>query len=166
MHRTDFKLLTYFFSLVPGAGHMYLGLMKRGLQIMLGFFGIIALTNIISFAEPLVFLCVVLYFFSLFDVRQYAHKKLNNEPVEDEPVFSFQLETTNKKFIGLVIIAFGGFVLFDNSLYLLRYFNVEYRIITMIKESILGLGLILLGLYLLKLHSNKKDMLQLEDKSR
>lgn len=166
MHQTDYKFLTYFFSIIPGGGHMYLGLMKRGLQIMLGFFGIIALTNIISFAEPLIFFCVLIWFFGIFDVRQYAHKKLNNQPYKDEVVFDVHLNTVNKKLVGFVIIAFGGFVLFDNSMDLIKFFDVEYRIINMIKESILGLGLIGLGLYLLKLHSNRKEVLQIEDKLR
>ena len=37
MHPNPNKFLTVLFSFIPGAGHMYLGLMRRGISLMLGF---------------------------------------------------------------------------------------------------------------------------------
>ena len=43
------------FSLCPGAGHMYMGLMKMGLSFMLGFMGLIAVVGITEIAVLAVF---------------------------------------------------------------------------------------------------------------
>ena len=58
-----FSLLCAFW---PGAGEMYLGLMKRGLAIMVIFWGAIAIMSTIGL-EMLLFALPVLWFYSFFD---------------------------------------------------------------------------------------------------
>jgi TM2 domain-containing membrane protein YozV len=41
------SFLTFIFSLIPGAGQMYLGFMKRGLSLMSCFFFIILIENLL-----------------------------------------------------------------------------------------------------------------------
>jgi len=68
--------LTFLFSLVPGAGHMYFGLMKRGASFMLAFFGSIFATafvgryfSILSVAFAL--LIPVTWFIAFFDFWRF-----------------------------------------------------------------------------------------------
>ena len=46
--------LAIIFGLLPGAGHMYLGKMKRGLTLMILFWGIIGVSGSMGFALPTV----------------------------------------------------------------------------------------------------------------
>ena len=46
MRRKKSKFLTFIFSLLPGAGEMYMGFMKMGVSLMAEFFGIIFLATV------------------------------------------------------------------------------------------------------------------------
>jgi hypothetical protein len=62
--------LTFVLSVIPGLGHLYLGLNSRGLQFMAGAFACIILITV----APLVFpvLLALVWFYSLFDALQRA----------------------------------------------------------------------------------------------
>ncbi len=60
------KVLFFIFSLIPGAAHMYIGLVKRGLVIMLAFVASIAIPAICNLPVLLVVM-PVLWFYSFFD---------------------------------------------------------------------------------------------------
>ena len=62
--------VTFILSCLPGAGHMYLGLNKRGLQFMAAFFGTIFLIDLIRVGPLLPFLLVIIWFYSMFDALQ------------------------------------------------------------------------------------------------
>ena len=57
---------TFVFSLFPGAGHMYLGLMKKGASLMLLFCLTIALSGFLNLSFLLILLPVI-WFYSFFD---------------------------------------------------------------------------------------------------
>ena len=65
MKKQKNKFLLFVFSLCPGAGHMYMGLMKMGLSFMLGFMGLIAVVGITEIAVLSVF-PVTLYIYAFF----------------------------------------------------------------------------------------------------
>ena len=78
MHPNPNKFLTVVFSFIPGAGHMYLGLMKRGISFMAAFFacclGVFAAESFlrISVLTALFGVCVPLvWFVSFFDFWRY-----------------------------------------------------------------------------------------------
>jgi hypothetical protein len=62
--------LTFILSWLPGLGHLYLGLNKRGLQFMTAFFACIILIPLLPFVFP--FVLAILWFYSLFDALQKA----------------------------------------------------------------------------------------------
>jgi len=66
MTRQKSKFLNFFVSMMPGAGQMYLGFLKRGVSIMLYFFASIAII-FISRIEEIAFISVVIAFFAFFD---------------------------------------------------------------------------------------------------
>ena len=61
--QTKSKFLTFIFSLIPGAGQMYQGLMKRGLSIMLIFTGIIA-ASIFTYLSAMIIILPAVWFYS------------------------------------------------------------------------------------------------------
>ena len=58
--------LAVFFGLLPGAGHMYLGKMMKGLTFMILFWGIIALASVLEMGVIILAL-PVLWFYAFFD---------------------------------------------------------------------------------------------------
>ena len=66
------KILFFLFSLIPGAAHMYIGLVKRGLVIMLA---LVAGAGLAMMADTPAFLLVlpVLWFYSFFDAWNKYH---------------------------------------------------------------------------------------------
>ena len=63
------KFYTALLSIVPGAGHMYLGLMKKGLQFMFIFFGVIMITDLIYSARSFTILNIVIWFYAFTTVK-------------------------------------------------------------------------------------------------
>ena len=65
MKRKKSRFWLFLFSLFPGAGHMYLGLMRMGLSFMFGFMLSVALMNITGL-DVLVVLPLTIYIYSFF----------------------------------------------------------------------------------------------------
>lgn len=63
---TKNKFLTFLCALLPGAGQMYHGLLKKGLSIMLLFFGVIAVSSL-TYLGPINLILPVIWFYSFFD---------------------------------------------------------------------------------------------------
>lgn len=66
------KFFTFIFSFIPGAGHMYLGMMTKGTVFMSLFFGIFAILAYFGLEVFMAFLPVV-WCYSFFDVLNLKH---------------------------------------------------------------------------------------------
>ena len=77
MTRKKNKFLTFCFSLLPGAGEMYLGFMKQGISLMGIFFLVWALSGMLNL-PALLFVQPVIWFYSFFHVHN-----LNSLPEEE-----------------------------------------------------------------------------------
>ncbi len=62
------NFFTFIFSLIPGAGQMYMGFMKRGLSLMSVFF-LIIFSTIWQNIGPLFFIALIAWFYSFFDTH-------------------------------------------------------------------------------------------------
>ena len=65
------KILRFIFSLLPGAGEMYMGFMKMGLSLMTLFFIIITISAFLRL-DSLIFICIIVWFYSFFNVHNIA----------------------------------------------------------------------------------------------
>ncbi|MFR7396932.1 MAG: hypothetical protein ACLUTA_18255 [Blautia wexlerae] len=74
----------FIFSLIPGAGEMYMGFKKQGLSIMLMFWGVFAVGSCTGM-DWLVFLIPIIWFYSFFNV----HNR-NLSSTEEEILLSHQ----------------------------------------------------------------------------
>ncbi|MFC4404147.1 hypothetical protein [Gracilibacillus xinjiangensis] len=106
------KILATTLSIFPGAGHMYLGLQKRGLQLMAAFLLSIYILDVLHLTFFL-FIIPIIWFYSFFDALQLANK-YEEELLEDIPIFK-QL-ANHQKWLGLGLIVLGCFYLFDTIL--------------------------------------------------
>lgn len=106
-------VIATFLALVPGAGHMYLGLQRRGLQLMAGFLFSIYILDALHLSLFL-FIIPLIWFFSFFDVLQWISRYAKGEEMKDEPIVGWLLN--HQRWIGAGLIALGGFYLTDRVL--------------------------------------------------
>ncbi len=148
------RFLVFFLSLIPGGGHMYLGLLKQGLELMCMFFGTLIVTRLLNL-QILSFICLILIFYSIFDALskresdfddKEAHCDIINWIVADN-AFS----PIGPKFIGGLFVVIGVlFVLFNFLPEALQMLNFTYAndFMHILKTGITAVLLIAGGLYL------------------
>ncbi len=175
MIRKKNSFFTFIFSLVPGAGQMYMGFMKRGLSLMSCFF-LIMFTSVWLNVGPLMLLAMIIWFYSFFDTHN-----LRSTPddefyeLEDDYIilaeflenFSHQkFEKKHQNIIAVVLIVIGFTILWNNifsifSRILPDYLsNVLYSFGHYLPQLAIGLAIISFGIYLIR---GKKQELDEED---
>lgn len=111
-HRAEGKksqVLATVLGIFPGAGHMYMGLQRRGLQLMVGFLLSIYILDVLRLSLFL-FLIPVIWFYSFFDTLQQA-SKMEREELEDTPVVKHFVN--HQRWFGVILIVLGIFYLVD-----------------------------------------------------
>lgn len=113
--------LTLVFSCYPGGGHMYLGFMKQGLQLMLLSSAVFAMATISYIFRFTGFLIPIFIAYSIFDA---AHKRNNMIEPDDRDLELFKWLNVSKfkgvsqvnhyKIIAYVLIVMGAYILLEN----------------------------------------------------
>jgi hypothetical protein len=102
-------------SVMPGLGHLYMGLIQRGLQLLVGaVLGAIVLGNL--YAPFLGFFIPGMIFFSIFDAREAHLRMAQGLEVEDKALIdpkTLKIQWDNK-FIGYGLIGIGALVMFNS----------------------------------------------------
>jgi hypothetical protein len=114
------KFKAMFFSLMPGAGHMYLNLPKQGVQLMGLFFLTIFLSDWLHFGFFGV-LAPIIWFYSFFDA---GNKASSEQPLVDGPLeilkgFTSQdiLSKDLNKVFGYGLIIIGIFAIVERAIF-------------------------------------------------
>lgn len=141
--------LTVLFSCLPGLGHYYLGMQKRGLNLMILFFLIIFLNTIVpnALSFPLGIAIPILWFYSQFDALKYRTQINAGETVDDVPLFPQLAHYMKSASIGWVLAGFGAIAFIYSALDFVPY---EYHMREAVKEGILALVLFFVGFWILK----------------
>lgn len=173
----DFKLmeknrfLTFLFSLIPGAGHMYLGLMKKGVSLMLAFGAVFTLCNFLNIGL-INFILPVIWFYCFFDTLTLSRFDPHDRAI-DEANFMEQMNhilkqdwkqflTTYRTPIGTAALLIGIYAFFSNFVmpYLYRFGNWGHSFSNLfynIPTALLSVGLVGVGIYLLtRYHTNNE----------
>lgn len=107
------KFWSFIFSLIPGCGQMYMGLMNRGLQLLTAFVGILILGIITE--GVIVTLGIIVWFYSFFDSLNLRKQILHGEMVKDNAIYELNLYAINRKYLGYAFIAIGGLTVLKNT---------------------------------------------------
>jgi TM2 domain-containing membrane protein YozV len=144
------KLLTFFLSIMPGVGHMYLGLINKGLAIMCLLFASLFLVILFSgessmswfpgFFIPTLSIAFVSY--SIFDSLDIA-EKINSGRTDCydntlEPAIIKQKLHENRKLIGFIFLILGA----------ISICNMAFGYLEYIIRALLGINLSLTSLLL------------------
>lgn len=167
MRRKKSKFLTFIFSLLPGAGEMYMGFMKMGVSLMAEFFGIIFLATVTEVSQ-LLLIDIILWFYAFFHVHSIAGAS-DEEFSRLEDKYLIPLYESNpgrqskmmRRFCSVVLIVLGAFMLWNMGIKMLGSIlylpGVEY-----VPKVLVAVGLILLGIVMIQ---GKKEALDQEEVS-
>ncbi len=164
---------TFVFSLIPGAGEMYMGFFKHGSSVMLTFFMIICVAGYLDFPVVL-FLLPVLWFYSFFHVHSLKH--LPDEEfyaLEDEVFFPFSassgldmkaLAEKYRKPAAILLILIGLSTLWKNFYGMLTdilpsyLMDILWHLTYRLPQFVVGFLILAVGVYLIM--GKKKELEQ------
>lgn len=129
-------------SLIPGVGYMYLGLMNRGLQAMIIFFGSIFLAAMTHLDALLSFVLPVVLFYSIFDTLQLARQLREGLHVTDKPLFNLGQNYNWQSYLGYALVGLGVLALLNNLLPYIFDYGIVHRLISPI--LIIAIGILIL----------------------
>lgn len=122
MRRSGFRL--FISSIIPGCGQMYQGYMKRGLSLLIEFFGILALAMLVNVGQLAIFSLIVwLYaFFDSYNLRAQIEEGVERNPDAyilgewlRNPGSVFGKQVKSCRVIGWALILVGVLILYNMS---------------------------------------------------
>ena len=163
----------FIFSLIPGAGEMYMGFKKQGLSIMLLFWGVFAVGSFTGM-DWLIFLIPIIWFYSFFNVHNL--KSLSEEEfysIEDSYVLHMDeltgdissLLKHHRNLTAVLLIFLGASILWNNLMDFLYMILPGYladvigRFTYHLPQLVIAAAIIFTGIYIL---TRKKDALDEE----
>ncbi len=163
------KFITFVFSLVPGAGHMYMGFMKTGISLMTAFTLIIFLASWLNIS-PLLFIMPVLWFFSFFDCmnRRYSSDE-DFTGFEDNYLFSIDRFLVSGNLIfkkrrlmaGILLLILGVYLIWNNLMHSglmdSEILNTMRALSDIVPQIILGVVIIVIGIKLVLGRKKERD---------
>lgn len=176
MTHKNSSLWRFLFSLIPGAGEMYMGFLKAGTSLMALFIFIIFAAATFGFGE-LVVIDIIVWFYSFFHVHNLA--ALSDEEfyvVEDKYLFTFDSLTikekdftkNNRKILAIILIIMGVLMTWRGVLYMLSQFlswETYIHILNLtdnLPRIIIGIAIITLGIVMIQ--GKKEELNQAEKK--
>lgn len=154
MKRKKSKFLTFLCSLVPGAGHMYLGFMKMGLSLLLTFVGIMCIASWTGI-DQLVFVGFVVWVYAFFHIHNLAGAPDEEfQKLEDQYLISFgnAMPRNMQRIVSIGLILLGGLMLINVLPHMLPEFIINYMprgIFHYLPQSIVALVLIAVGIVMI-----------------
>lgn len=139
------RSITLALSIIPGAGHMYLGYQKKGLIIMGAFSFSIFFMGWLGISL-LLFLLPLIWFYSFFDAMHTLDG--SNENIKNQEIIFPEIKP---EWLGFALIGIGVMILLERVLYPL----IDYEIRRYIQTSIVSLIFIIAGIHILA--KNKKS---------
>ncbi|WP_373897320.1 hypothetical protein ACER0A_013760 [Haloimpatiens sp. FM7315] len=157
------KFLTVLCSLLPGAGHMYMGFMKTGISFMAVFFTVIFLSSWLNIG-PLLYILPLIWFYSFFDSTN--RMSLEDEEFlssEDKYLFSINKlgEINGNVFkkgnlvVGLLVLILGLYLTSNTIIDIIEpyvtswVYYIIHDYMRQIPKIIVGLAIIFLGIKLI-----------------
>lgn len=185
MKKKKNKFWLFVFSLMPGAGHLYIGFMKMGLSFMTGFLLSCAVVGITNIAVLAVF-PVIIYVYAFFHANNIGG--LDDEQfdaMEDAYLFGFadmdysrfKLNRKNRNIAAVVLIILGVCMLWNVGFGMLRDYmgwdnpvirTIYYFVQDELPRAVIAIAVIWFGVSLMR---GKKEtaaempVMQIEQKS-
>lgn len=144
--------VTFLVSLFPGAGYMYFGMFRKGLETMILFLLVPVVLRAIWLDGLVAIFCIPVWLYTFFDTYNIAHKVDRGEILQDESWFTKNGESVKINLDGLdnniwKIAAWALIILGVLSIInkIFSYFNIFY----LVRSYFIPVIFVLLGVYIL-----------------
>lgn len=138
-NKSNKKTVTLALSIIPGAGHMFLGYQEKGLIIMGAFFFSIFFMGWLGISL-LLFLLPLIWFYSFFDAMHIVDGTKEVEINQE-----LKLPNVKPEWVGYSLIGIGIIIILERILYPL----IDWQIRRYIQTSIVSLIFIVIGVVIL-----------------
>lgn len=170
------KIVTFFWSFLPGAAEMYMGFMKQGLSLMTVFFLCFIIPTVLRVSDVFILFGGLVWFYGFFHARNvYACDDETFENLKDEYIWNEFLAgrvltvpgKAVRKWGAVVLIITGVTILWNNLADVIFAFmprelwDTWWAIADRIPQSMIALLIIGLGLHMIR---GKKEALDGEGK--
>ena len=165
------KFLVFCWAFIPGAGQMYLNMMKKGLAIMTLFWSIIAVTVLVRLDEMLLILPII-WFYSFFDTFNSAkflyeqRQQMDNqfgEMLASGDWFQKACSLVKGKgpvYIAIALIFLGSYLVYraviSPILWYITLPDWAYQIIRNIPNLVVAIAIIAMGVLMLRKEKTNK----------
>lgn len=146
LKQSNRKTITMALSIIPGAGHMYLGYQKKGLAIMGAFFFTVFFMGWLGLSLFL-FVLPLIWFYSFFDA---LHSFSEDDAIKED---EFVLPNIKSQWIGWGFITIGILIVIEHILYPL----IPHEIRNYIQTSIVSIIFIAGGIKLLNKSKGEEE---------
>lgn len=160
------KVWTFLFALIPGAGHMYLGVIKKGCVLMSLFAGIIWLSSgYYSFFDGLLIFIPVIWFYCFFDAMHlYPFEAERLRAMDQQFIQSLKmgkfLNLVRKRhlLLGAILICMGLWAVFSSVVDFFfsrlpyseeQYYLFDFFMRTLPPTAFISAILVAVGVYLI-----------------
>ena len=159
-----FENLAFFcFAVVPGAAQMYMGLFKRGFQLMFGFISAIVLFSYLNTEGMMLLIIIPTWFFSFFDSYAIRRRIRKGEEVGDTVIFDYDILIGNKMLVGTAMLLLGILGAVNAFEHSVMQYIFGRNLYWSIKRSIMPIALIGAGVYMLSKSKKKEEAKNTED---
>ncbi len=170
MIRKKSNFLTFCFSLLPGAGQMYMGFMRRGSSLMAYFFLVIFLSTWLGLG-PLMFLMPIIWFYAFFDTH-------NLRSMPDDEFYAMEdnfvllpdyakekaqlIQSKYRNVLAIILIVIGSTILWNNFVDIIEQvipgfiYSTLYQFGRLIPQLFVACAIIAFGIYLIR--GKKQDL--------
>lgn len=140
------KIIAIALSTIPGAGHMYLGLLKQGAQLMTAFFLVMFVTDWLQMSL-LSFILPVIWFYSVFDAYHLLEEETDGLQPDESPLFDWF--KNHPGWVGWGLIILGGIVMLQRVVapIMVTLLSAEAR--NFVETAVVALILIAGGVFML-----------------
>ncbi len=142
------RSITLALSIIPGAGHMYLGYQKKGLIIMGAFSFSVFFMGWLGISL-LLFLLPLIWFYSFFDAMHTVDG--SNVDIKNQEIIFPEIKP---EWVGFALIGIGVMIMLERVLYPL----IDYEIRRYIQTSVVSLIFIFAGIRMLIKNKNNSDV--------
>ena len=147
-------------SMIPGAGQMYQGYMKRGVSIMLSFMMVAAFSIFTNIGEIALILPVI-WFYAFFDAENKSHLTVDElNAIEDRPIINIkELNRFNEFISSKGAVIFGSVIIFIGIMMFYRtiiipivdmFIPEAYYIFMKFPAFIIGVIIVMIGVSIIR----------------
>ena len=165
--------LTFIFSLIPGAGEMYMGFFKQGLSLMLLVFLDCAVGSFFNI-EFMIMILPIIWLYSFFHVHHLRSLPLEEfYMVEDKFLFLDNIgeykqnwNVSTKKVVAVILVIMGVMMLWNTFISTLSWFlpdffrEILWKMEYFLPRVVMGAAILYVGFKMLKGNPIKKDIIE------